>query len=77
MPSFEEVLDSYVDLLGGARILGIHPESLRRLIKSQGKLKGEFVVYRGKYLINREALLRFKSTYESRPGPKRVKKYFK
>lgn len=70
MPSFTEVLDRYVDLIEGSKILKIHRESLRRLIKKR-KLEGKYLKFRGKYLIDREELLKFKETYESRVGPKR------
>ena len=43
--------DNYVDLVEAARILGIRPQSLRRLI-SQKKLRT--VLFGGKYLIKRE-----------------------
>lgn len=74
LPSFTDVLENYVSLLEGAEVLRIHPESLRRLLRQQGKLKGKYIKYHGKYLIEREALLEFKFTYSSKIGRKRIQK---
>ena len=45
--------DNYMDLVEAARILGIHPQSLRRLIKQK---KVPAVIFAGKYLIERDKL---------------------
>ena len=52
-----EPFNDYLDLVQAARILGIRPQSLRRLI-SQKKLRT--VLFGGKYLIKREDLDMFK-----------------
>ncbi len=63
-----EPFDNYLDLLEAARELGIHPQSLRRLIKQK---KGPAVVmFAGKYLIPRDQFERFKASYDPRPGRK-------
>ena len=53
----DEPFDNYLDLVDAARILGIHPQSLRRLIKQK---KVPAVLFAGKYLIERSALQQFK-----------------
>ena len=63
-PSFGE----WFDLVEAARELGIHPQSLRRLIK-QERIGARF--FGGKYLIAREQLEMFKTNYDPRPGRKR------
>ncbi len=45
--------DNYLDLVEAARILGIHPQSLRRLIKQK---KVPAFLFAGKYLIERDKL---------------------
>ena len=49
--------DNYLDLVEAARVLGIHPQSLRRLIKQK---KVPAVLFAGKYLIERDKLEIFK-----------------
>ena len=60
--------DDYVDILGAAQELSIHPQSMRRLIK-QGKIPAR--LYGGKYIIKQDQLMMFKSNYDPRPGRKR------
>ena len=57
----------YVDLVEAARILKIHPSSLRRVI-----WRGEapFEQHFGKYLIKRDVLYQFASSYGGKPGRK-------
>ena len=57
--------EDYLDLVEAARVLTIHPQSLRRLIK-QKRVPAR--LYAGKYLIEREQLTLFKATYDPRPG---------
>ena len=63
--------DNYMDLVEAARILGIHPQSLRRLIKQK---KVPAVIFAGKYLIERDKLEMFKSNYDPRPGRKPIRR---
>ena len=66
-----ELFDNYLDLVDAARILGIHPQSLRRLIKQK---KVPAILFAGKYLIERDKLQMFKANYDSRPGRKAIRK---
>ena len=52
-------------------MLGIHPQSLRRLIKA-GKMPAR--LFAGKYLIERDKLEMFKSNYDPRPGRKPIRR---
>jgi excisionase family DNA binding protein len=63
--------DEYLDLVEAARELGIHPQSLRRLIK-QGRVPA--TLFAGKYLIERDKLDMFKSSYDPRPGRKPIRR---
>jgi len=66
-----EPFDNYLDLVEAARILGIHPQSLRRLIKQK---KVPAILFAGKYLIERDKLEMFKSNYDPRPGRKAIRR---
>jgi hypothetical protein len=68
-----EPFDNYMDLVDSARILNIHPQSLRRLIKQR---KVPAVLFAGKYLIERDKLEMFKSNYDPRPGRKPIRTLF-
>lgn len=63
--------DNYLDLVEAARVLGIHPQSLRRLIK-QEKIPAK--LFAGKYLIERDKLQMFKANYDPRPGRKPIRR---
>ncbi len=63
--------DSYLDLVEAARELRIHPQSLRRLIK-QGRVPA--TLFAGKYLLERDQLRLFKSSYDPRPGRKPIRR---
>jgi excisionase family DNA binding protein len=65
--------ENYLDLVEAARILAIHPQSLRRLIKQK---QVPAVLFAGKYLIERDKLEMFKSTYDPRPGRKPIRRLF-
>jgi excisionase family DNA binding protein len=66
-----EPFDNYLDLVEAARVLGIHPQSLRRLIKQK---KVPALVFAGKYLIERDKLEMFKTNYDPRPGRKTIRR---
>ena len=68
-----EPFDNYLDLVEAARILNIHPQSLRRLIKQK---KVPAMLFAGKYLIERFQLDQFKSNYDPRPGRKAIRRLF-
>ena len=63
--------DNYLDLVEAARVLGIHPQSLRRLIKQK---KVPATLFAGKYLIERDKLEMFKANYDPRPGRKPIRR---
>ena len=63
--------EDYLDLVEAARILRIHPQSLRRLIKQK---KVPAVLFAGKYLIERAKLEMFKANYDPRPGRKPIRR---
>ena len=61
-------LDGYLNLGDAAAQLGIHPNSLRRLIK-HGTI--DFAIkISGAYYVPRDRLTSFAQTYSGRPGPK-------
>ena len=63
----EELLESYAGVSEVASRLGIHPESVRRLIR-QGKLPA--IKFGNKWLIDKATLEQFASHYDPRPGNK-------
>ena len=67
--TFDRFMNDHLDLVQAAQVLGIHPQSLRRLIKS-GKIPAR--LFAGKYLIERDKLEMFKSNYDPRPGRKPI-----
>ena len=71
MPASSTPFENYFDLVEAARELGIHPQSLRRLIKQQ-KIPAK--MFAGKYLIERDKLEMFKSNYDPRPGRKPIRR---
>ena len=58
-------LDSFVNIREAARRLGIHEESLRRLIRI-GTLPAEKIG--GQWFIDKEQLAIFASTYDAKTG---------
>jgi excisionase family DNA binding protein len=61
----------YLDLVEAARVLNIHPQSLRRLIKQK---KVPAILFAGKYLIHRDELNQFRAGYDPRPGRKAIRR---
>ena len=61
------LFDDYLDLVEAARELGIHPQSLRRLIKQK---RVPATMFAGKYLVERDKFETFKANYDPRPGRK-------
>jgi excisionase family DNA binding protein len=59
--------ENYVTVAEAARRLNIHPESVRRLIRS-GKLPAR--KFANIWLIERTTLEQFASNYDPRPGKK-------
>lgn len=60
-------LEDFVGAREAAERLSIHPESVKRLIR-RGKLPATKVA--NKWLIRRDVLEQFASTYDPRPGQK-------
>lgn len=67
MMSKVELLEAYAGVEDVAERLGIHPESVRRLIR-QGKLPA--IKFGNKWLVDRATLELFASHYDPRPGNK-------
>jgi excisionase family DNA binding protein len=59
--------ENYVTVAEAARRLNIHPESVRRLIRS-GKLPARKLA--NTWLVERDLLEQFASHYDPRPGKK-------
>jgi len=67
MMSKVELLEAYAGVEEVAERLGIHPESVRRLIR-QGKLPA--IKFGNKWLVDKAILEQFASHYDPRPGNK-------
>lgn len=61
-------LENYVDVRGAARQIGIHEESLRRLLRL-GTVPG--VKIGGQWFISKEQLALFIATYDVRTGKRK------
>lgn len=61
-------LHGYVNVRDAARQIGIHEESLRRLLR-QGSPSGAKIG--GQWFINKEQLALFTMTYDTRTGKRR------
>jgi excisionase family DNA binding protein len=59
--------DEYIDAVDASSRLGIHPESVKRLIR-QGKIPARKVA--NKWFIQRDVLEQFATRYDPRPGRK-------
>jgi excisionase family DNA binding protein len=69
--AFDQFLQNHLDLVEAAQVLGIHPQSLRRLIK-KGNMPAR--LFAGKYMIERDKLEMFKANYDPRPGRKPIRR---
>ncbi len=67
MMSKVELLEAYAGVEEVAERLGIHPESVRRLIR-QGKLPA--IKFGNKWLVEKATLEQFAGHYDPRPGNK-------
>lgn len=65
--SKDTLLENYADVDDISRRLGIHPESVRRLIRD-GKLPA--IKFGNKWLVEKSVLEQFASGYDGRPGNK-------
>ena len=59
------MLDDYLNVAGVAERLGIHPESVRRLIR-QGRLPAK--KFANSWVVARDELEQFATGYDRRPG---------
>ena len=64
-----DMFENYLDAVDAARVLKIHPETVKRLIR-EGKLQG--TKFGNKWLIERDHLLMFVDTYDRRRGKART-----
>jgi len=71
MADGDNPFENLLDINEVAQEIGIHPQSVRRLIK-QNELPARY--HRGKYFIDRDQLQMFKANYNPRPGRKRSAK---
>lgn len=60
-----ELLDRYVDVKGAAGQLGVHAESVRRLIR-KGHLPAVKIM--GKWLVEKDVMAQFVINYEPQRG---------
>ena len=59
------MLENYVDVIEAAKILGVHPETVKRLIR-EGKLAA--TKFGNKWIMERDRLRVFSNTYDGRRG---------
>ena len=59
------MLENYVDVIEASKILGVHPETVKRLIR-EGKLAAS--KFGNKWIIERNRLQAFANTYDGRRG---------
>ncbi len=63
------MLENYVDVIEASRILAVHPETVKRLIR-EGKLAA--TKFGNKWIMERDRLQVFASTYDRKRGRKRT-----
>jgi len=63
------VFEDYLGSVEAARILGIHPRSLLRLVRRKKVIAQLFA---GKYLFHRDEVYRFKESYDPKQGGKTI-----
>ena len=56
------MLENYIDVIEAAKILDIHPETVKRLIR-EGKLTA--TKFGNKWIMERDRLLMFANTYDA------------
>lgn len=65
--------DEYISTLEAAKILGIHPYALQKLLQ-KGRLPAEKIANR--WLIRRDIIEEFAKTYEGKVGRPRTKRKY-
>ena len=63
------MLQNYVDVIEASRILDVHPETVKRLIR-EGKLTA--TKFGNKWIMERDRLLMFANGYDGRRGRSRT-----
>ena len=59
------MLENYVDAIEASKILEVHPETVKRLIR-EGKLSA--TKFGNKWIMERDRLLLFSNSYDGRRG---------
>jgi excisionase family DNA binding protein len=59
------LLENYIDVIEASKILDVHPETVKRLIR-EGKLTA--IKFGNKWIIERDRLRVFANTYDGRRG---------
>ena len=59
------MLENYIDVIEASKILDVHPETVKRLIR-EGKLTA--TKFGNKWIMERERLQMFANTYDRRRG---------
>ena len=59
------MLENYLDVIEASKILGVHPETVKRLIR-EGKLTA--TKFGNKWIMERDRLQMFATTYDGRRG---------
>lgn len=59
------MFENYTDVLGASKILKVHPETVKRLIR-EGKLPA--TKFGNKWIIERDLLAAFAGSYDGRRG---------
>ena len=62
------MLENYIDVIEASKILDVHPETVKRLIR-EGKLTA--TKFGNKWIIELDRLQAFASTYDGRRGKSR------
>ena len=59
------MLENYIDVIEASKILNVHPETVKRLIR-EGKLTA--TKFGNKWIMEYDRLQAFATTYDGRPG---------
>ena len=62
------MLENYIDVIEASKILHVHPETVKRLIR-EGKLTA--TKFGNKWIMERDRLRAFANTYQGRSGTSR------
>ena len=59
------MLENYIDVIEASKVLAVHPETVKRLIR-EGKLTA--TKFGNKWIMDRDRLQMFANTYDGRRG---------